>query len=51
MIEPSMGQLFNKLDNPSIYSSRIIQASNFCSEPYLKRFGTSQLEFEMDKLY
>ena len=46
-----VGMLLNKLRNPIIYSIWNIQAPNFGSDLYLKCFGTSQLEFEMDKLY
>ena len=48
--DPTMGLLFNKLDNASIYSNENMQTSNFCSEPSLKCFQTSQLQFKMDKI-
>ena len=46
-----VGLMLNKLGNPSIYFIWSIQASNFCLEPYLKCFGTSQLELEMLEIY
>ena len=49
--EPPIGLLLNKLDSPSNYPNWNMQAPNFCSEPFLKCYKTSQLEFEMDKLY
>ena len=49
--DPTMGLLLNKSDNARIYSTWNMQTSNFCSEPSLKSFKTSQLQFEMDKIY
>ena len=46
-----IGMLFNKFANLTIYYILYIQASYFYSVPYLKRFGSSQLEFEMVELY
>ena len=45
-----MGLLFNKFGSLSIYFIWNIQASSFSSVPYLKGFGTSQLEFETVEL-
>ena len=45
-----MGLLFSKFGNLTIYYIWNIQASNFSSVPYLKDFGTSQLEFETAEL-
>ena len=43
--DPSVELLLNKLGNASIYSIWNMQAPNFCSEPSIKCFKTSQLEF------
>ena len=51
MIEAPVGLLFNKFGNLSIYYVLIAQGFKFSSVPYLKCFGTSQLEFEMVELY
>ena len=40
-----------KFGNLTIYYIWNIQAFNFCWVPYLKCFGTFQLEFEMAELY
>ena len=45
-----MGLLFTIFDNLTIYFIWNIQASNFSSVPYLKDFGTLQLEFETAEL-
>ena len=47
----ALGAAFWQIDNNSIYSIWNIQASNFPLVPYLKCFGTSQLEFEAVELY
>ena len=43
--DPSVELLLNKLGNASIYSIWNMEAPNFCSEPSIKCFKTSQLEF------
>ena len=45
-----VGLLFTIFDNLTIYFIWNIQASNFSSVPYLKDFGTLQLEFETAEL-
>ena len=46
-----MGLIFTEFGNLSINYIWNIQASNFSLVPYLKRFKTSQLEFETVELY
>ena len=46
-----VGLLFTKFEKLTIYYIWNIQASNFSSVPYLKDFGTFQLEFETVELY
>ena len=46
-----VGLLFTTFGNLTSYYIWNIQASNFSLVPYLKDFGTYQLEFETVKLY
>ena len=51
VIWPPVGLLFTTFGNLTSYYIWNIQAYNFSSVPYLKDFGTFQLEFETVKLY
>ena len=46
-----VGLLFTKFGNLTIYYIWNIESSNFPLVPYLKCFGTSQLEFETVELH